>query len=172
MTEAGKTAGIAIASLVLGIVGITCLGPLGAIPAVICGHVGLSRIKKSGGALQGQGLALAGLILGYVSIGLMIVLIPLYAAIAIPSFVKARDMSQQNACVNNMRMLDAAKEQVAMEEGLYEGATVTEDQISAYIKSGYQGLTCPKAGEYTLNPVGVSPECSVHGSLDETMGGY
>ena len=64
-----KTAGIAITSLVLGIVGLLTfwlcgLGLLCAIPAVICGHIGYARVKKSGGTLAGGRLAMAGLILG------------------------------------------------------------------------------------------------------------
>jgi hypothetical protein len=60
----GKTSGLAVASLVCGLV--PCLGGL---PAVICGHLGLSHIKR-GHAAKGKGLAMAGLILGYLSIAL------------------------------------------------------------------------------------------------------
>ena len=170
MTDAQrKTAGIAITSLVFGILGITCFGPLGAIPAVICGHIAKSRIKASAGMLQGDGLALAGLILGYVSIGLMVVLLPLYAAIAVPSFVKARDVAQRNACINNMRQLDAAKEQAALEHNYKTGETVSEQQVSEYLKTGFARLVCPKGGRYTINPVGQEPECSEHGSMSAAM---
>src|SRR5437879_8475097 len=79
-----KKSGLAIWSLVLGILSITCFSFLSGIPAVICGHMARSRIKNSGGALQGEGLALGGLITGYVSIAL-IPLIGLMAAIAIPN---------------------------------------------------------------------------------------
>ena len=73
-----KTSALAIWSLVLGIIGLlfllVCLGPLFAIPGVICGHLAWSRIKHSDGALTGQGMALAGLITGYLSIGLSVVI--------------------------------------------------------------------------------------------------
>lgn len=128
MTQ-GKTAGIAVTSLVLGILGLICLGPFAAIPAVICGHIAKSKIKEAAGALQGEGLALAGLILGYVGIGLSIVLIPLYAAIAIPSFMSARLTSQQNACINNLRQIEAAKDQYALENGLTNYAKITFAEI-------------------------------------------
>src|ERR1051325_10024332 len=74
-----KTSALAIVSLVLGIFGIVllCVGPLFAIPAIICGHVAYSRVKNSAGALSGRGLAMAGFIVGYVSLGLSILLIPL-----------------------------------------------------------------------------------------------
>lgn len=60
--------GTATASLVLGLLSFFCGGIMTAIPAVICGHVGLSRIKKSGGALSGNGQAIAGMIMGYLII--------------------------------------------------------------------------------------------------------
>ena len=66
----------AIWSLVLGILSFFCLGILGAIAAIICGHVARSSIRKSGGLLGGEKLALAGLILGYVSFVLNVILIP------------------------------------------------------------------------------------------------
>lgn len=62
--------GLCIASLVLGILGL-CNGVTG-IPAVICGHIGLSKVKRSGGAVGGRGMGIAGLVMGYLStIGLL-----------------------------------------------------------------------------------------------------
>ena len=165
-----KTAGIAITSLVFGILGLMCLGPLGAIPAVICGHIAKSKIKASAGVLQGDGLALAGLILGYVSIGLLIVMLPIYASIAIPAFAKARDTAQRQVCINNMKQIDLAKKHAALEHNYSEGTTVPGDQISDQLKpSGLSGLKCPKGGSYTINPIGKAPSCSVHGELSTAM---
>src|SRR6266478_5667355 len=65
---APRTAPIAIVSLVLAILSFFCGAFLTAIPAIVCGHVAWSAIKKSGGALHGKGIATAGLILGYVAI--------------------------------------------------------------------------------------------------------
>jgi hypothetical protein len=56
--------GLAIASLVGGVLSLG-LGFLTGIPAVICGHLGRARIRKSGGGLRGKGMALAGVVLGY-----------------------------------------------------------------------------------------------------------
>jgi Domain of unknown function (DUF4190) len=66
--SAPRTAPIAIVSLVLAILSFFCGAFLTAIPAIVCGHVAWSAIKKSGGALHGKGIAMAGLILGYVAI--------------------------------------------------------------------------------------------------------
>lgn len=59
-----KTSKAAMTSLVLGILGFFSLF-VTAVPAVVCGHVGRARIRRSGGQLGGKGLAAAGLILGY-----------------------------------------------------------------------------------------------------------
>jgi hypothetical protein len=99
----------------------------------------------------------------------LIPFIGLLAAIAIPSFVKARNMSQRNACINNMRMIDAAKEQAALEHTYREGNTVPEQQVSEYLKNGFSGLVCPKGGRYTIKPVGEEPECSDHGPMSAAM---
>ena len=60
------TSGAAIASLILGILGFC--GGLTSLPAVICGHLGLARIKRSNGTMGGGGMAVAGLILGYLAL--------------------------------------------------------------------------------------------------------
>jgi hypothetical protein len=64
-----QTSGLAVWSLVLGILSLPCLSIFSAIPAVICGHKALSRINYSRGSLSGKGLAIAGLVTGYVGIG-------------------------------------------------------------------------------------------------------
>jgi len=80
-----QTAGEATASLVLGILSLIMFGILTAIPAVICGHIAKSKIKKDPDNLMGEGQALAGLIMGYITIGLSIlVTIAILAAVAIP----------------------------------------------------------------------------------------
>jgi len=71
-----KTDNLAICSLVLGILAFLGLGPLGGIPAIICGHVSRNSIKKSEGKLSGEGMALAGIILGYTILGLTILAVP------------------------------------------------------------------------------------------------
>ncbi len=157
MNENEKTPGIAITSLVMGILGLTCLGPLGAIPAIICGHIAKSRIKNSAGTLKGDGLALAGLILGYISIGLMVILLPLYAAIAIPAFVQARAKTQENACINNLRQISGAKDQYALEHDRKPPTTIT-DLVPIYI---HRDPRCPAGGQYTIGSMEQDPECNL-----------
>ena len=86
-----KTSALAVWSLVLGILSLLCVGFFAGIPAIICGHMGRSRIKQSSGALTGGGMALTGLILGY--IGTVIVTISIVAAVAVPNFIAYRDKS-------------------------------------------------------------------------------
>jgi hypothetical protein len=156
-----KNCGLATWSLVLGILGMTCFWPLAAIPAVICGHMAYSRIKRSAGTLTGEGLALAGLIIGYVGIAFSILLIPLMAAIAIPNFVKARQTAQMNACINNLRQIDGAIQMWALENKKTEDATVTYNDIRPYLKTT---VFCPAGGtrfsdSYSITTVRQKPKC-------------
>ena len=155
-----KNCGLAIWSLVLGILSLTCFYLLTAIPAVICGHTALSRIKRSGGALTGDGLAIGGLVTGYLGIALSIFLIPLLVAIAIPNFVRARNTTQMNACINNLRQIDGAKHGWALENKKQPGEPVDESAINVYIKNGARPV-CPAGGIYTYGAVGEDPICSV-----------
>ncbi len=71
-----RTAPAAIWSLVLAVLSFPFGSLLTAIPAVICGHIARSKIRKSGGALGGKGIATAGLILGYIMLALWVAYIP------------------------------------------------------------------------------------------------
>lgn len=155
-----KNSGLAIWSLVLGILSLTCFYILTAIPAVICGHVAMSRIKRSGGALCGNGLAIAGLVTGYLGIALSLVVLPMLLAIAIPNFVKARNTAMMNACISNLRQIDGMKQQWALENKKEATDTPTQDDFKVYIKNN-QFPICPEGGTYQINPVGKDPTCSI-----------
>ena len=76
-----RNSGLAITSFVLALVSFCGFGILTSIPAVICGHLALSKISQSNSAIGGRGLAMAGLIIGYIVIALnIIVAIVLLAA--------------------------------------------------------------------------------------------
>jgi hypothetical protein len=152
--------------LALGILGLglllLCIGPIFAIPAVICGHVAYSRINRSGGELAGQGMALAGLITGYISVALSLFVIPMLIAIAVPNFVRARKVSQTNACIRNLKAIDAAKHEWAREKWKKAEDTPTLADLVPYAP-GIESLKCPVDGTYTLNSVGEKPTCTVEG---------
>lgn len=77
-----KNSSAAVWSLVLGILSLVLLGPLAAIPAIICGHLSRRDIRRSNGALAGGGMALAGLIMGYLAIVATIIWIAVFGVLA------------------------------------------------------------------------------------------
>jgi hypothetical protein len=160
-----RTSSLAIWSLVLGILGVVllviCIGPLFAIPAVICGHMAYSRIKRSAGTLKGDGLALGGMVTGYVCLALALVWVPLMAAIAIPNFVKARETAQKNMCLKNLRRIEGAKEVWALRNNGDTNSTPTMQDLSPFLKGNVIRLECPAGGTYSINKVGVPPSCSI-----------
>src|ERR1035441_6522865 len=87
-----------------------------------------------------------------VEIMIVVAIIGLLAAIAIPNFVKARATSQQNACINNLRQLDGAANEFALEKGKSTGAAITMNtDLMPYIKLNTAGSLppCPAGGVYT-----------------------
>ena len=98
-----------------------------------------------------------------VEIMIVVAIIGLLAAIAIPNFVKARSTSQANACINNLRKLDAAVNQWALELRQVTGATVTTANIAPYIKLTSTGSLppCPASGTYAVTVVGTNPTCTL-----------
>ena len=98
-----------------------------------------------------------------VEIMIVVAIIGLLAAIAIPSFVHARATSQANACINNLRQIESAVQQVAIQNGLHVGDTVNyPDDITPYIKlnSNLQIPGCPAGGNYSLATVGAIPQAT------------
>jgi type II secretory pathway pseudopilin PulG len=97
---------------------------------------------------------------------IVVAVIGILAAIAIPSFVKARDTVQRHACLSNLRLFDSAKEQAALELKRKEGDAMADSDIVNYLPDVNRArVVCPSGGTYTLHPVGRDPECSLHGSL-------
>jgi len=100
-----------------------------------------------------------------VEIMIVVAIIGLLAAIAIPNFVKARATSQQNACINNMRQITAAVNEWALETGQQTGATVNNANLTPYIQlnSNSSIPPCPAGGTYALGAVGNLPQvtCSL-----------
>ena len=104
-----------------------------------------------------------------VEIMIVVAIIGLLAAIAIPNFVKARATSQANACINNLRQIDSAVNQMAIERGLQTGANFNfPNDILPYIKTTVNGRLppCPAGGDYGSGSIGVSqPTCSLGTSV-------
>ncbi len=100
-----ETSGKAVVSLICGLLFFI---PFLFIAAIVFGHLALSEIRKSAGRLKGEGIAMAGLVLGYIWMaGIPMVLI--IAAIAIPNLLRARIAANESSAVGAMRMLEAAE---------------------------------------------------------------
>jgi prepilin-type N-terminal cleavage/methylation domain-containing protein len=99
-----------------------------------------------------------------VEIMIVVAIIGLLAAIAIPNFVKARTTSQQNACINNLRQYDGAVQQWALENKKQSTDVYTLTSIQPYVKldSNNQLPACPAGGNYTAGAtVANQPTCSL-----------
>jgi len=99
-----------------------------------------------------------------VEIMIVVAIIGLLAAIAIPSFVNSRNTSRKYACINNLRQIDGAKEQWAMANNVGTGNTGatwgTLVGAAGYIKAS---PACAAGGTYTIAAIGTSPSCSTTG---------
>lgn len=100
-----------------------------------------------------------------VEIMIVVAIIGLLATIAIPNFVRARATAQKNACINNLRQLDGAIQQWAIEFNRGSNSPVTLDEIKPYIKlTSLQLLPpCPGGGTYSVTSVGANPACTLSG---------
>jgi prepilin-type N-terminal cleavage/methylation domain-containing protein len=100
-----------------------------------------------------------------VEIMIVVAIIGLLAAIAIPNFVKARATSQANACINNLRQLDGAANQFALEARKKTGDSISyPNDLTPYIKLNASGSIpgCPAGGNYsTAFTIGGSPSCTL-----------
>jgi prepilin-type N-terminal cleavage/methylation domain-containing protein len=106
-----------------------------------------------------------------VEIMIVVAIIGVLAAIGIPSFLHARTRSQATACINNLRQIETAVQQVAIEKGLHVGDNVAwPTDVTAYIKLNAEGSIpgCPAGGEYSLQTVGAIPQavCSLGTTVD------
>jgi prepilin-type N-terminal cleavage/methylation domain-containing protein len=104
-----------------------------------------------------------------VEIMIVVAIIGLLAAIAIPNFVKARTTSQQNACINNLRLIDSSKQQWALEQRKQSTNTPQGTDLQPYLGRGANGElpTCPVdpqnafSSSYVVNNVGSKPTCNI-----------
>lgn len=103
--QAQETSGQAIGSLISGVFGLLFFPA--SLVAIILGHISRSTIRKSNGRVGGSGMALAGLILGYVGITILPLLI--VAAIAIPNLLRARMAANESSAVASIRTLANAE---------------------------------------------------------------
>jgi len=105
-----------------------------------------------------------------VEIMIVVAIIGLLAAIAIPNFVKARTTAQMNACINNLRQIDAAIQQYALENNAGATTGVDSTKITPYLGRGSGSIAtvvCPAdptktfASSYTISDVATKPLCKI-----------
>jgi len=96
-----------------------------------------------------------------VEIMIVVAIIGLLAAIAIPNFIKARQASQKAACVANLRTIDGTKATWALEAKKNNSDVPTDTDLfgpASYIR---EKPSCPAGGAYSLNEVAAKPTCTI-----------
>ena len=96
-----------------------------------------------------------------VEIMIVVAIIGLLAAIAIPNFIKARQASQKAACIANLKTMDGAKATWALEQKKNNADVPTDGDLfgaTTYIR---EKPGCPANGTYSLNQVDAKPTCTV-----------
>jgi hypothetical protein len=134
------TSGKALAAMLTGIFGLL-LFPL-AIVAIILGHMSRSEIRKSNGHLKGDGMATAGLVMGYGAIA-VVTLILIMAAIAIPNLLRARIAANESSAVHLIRDINTAEVTYQM----------------TYPKVGYTCRLALSAATVSLHPAPSTRRC-------------
>ena len=97
-----------------------------------------------------------------IEIMIVVLIIGILLAIAVPNFVRAREASRAKACVANLKQIDSAKEQWAMDNRATTGGSAPAPSglsgSAGYIKTE---PACPSSGTYSSSAVGTSPSCTV-----------
>lgn len=96
---------------------------------------------------------------------IVVAIVGLLAVIAIPSYVRATEATRTSSCANNLRQIDAAKTQFAMENGKKTGDAIAATDLDPYLKRGYAGVICPAGGTYNIQILGTDPDCTVYDLL-------
>jgi prepilin-type N-terminal cleavage/methylation domain-containing protein len=107
---------------------------------------------------------------GFTLVEIMIVMsiMGIVVAIAIPGFFRQRHLSQQRSCQENLQKIGQAKEQYALENNIASGATVVETDLYYQNQSGYLKTLpkCPASGDYDYKTIGEDPSCTITDPFD------
>jgi prepilin-type N-terminal cleavage/methylation domain-containing protein len=96
-----------------------------------------------------------------VEIMIVVLIIGILLAIAVPNFIKARESSRAKSCVANLKQIESAKEQWAMDTKA--ATTASPGDTDLYGATNYVRTTpaCPSGGTYTINTMAVRPVCTI-----------
>ena len=104
-----------------------------------------------------------------VEIMIVVAIIGLLAAVAIPNLDHARRVAQAKACITNLVQINSAAEEFAMENGKKDGDAISyPTDLTPFIKlnSAHSIPSCPAGGTYSISAVGTSPVCSLGSTMD------
>ena len=90
----------------------------------------------------------------------VILLVGIIVVIVIPNFIRMKYETAANACVNNLRQIEGAKEQWALENNKHSNDIPTSAEIAVYLKDDKLPL-CPAGGTYTIGNLDENPKCSI-----------
>lgn len=153
MNPPAKTSGQAIASLIFGILSITCLWILGSIPAIILGIMAIRRVDQSGGTLKGRGLGIAGIATGGAGVILGLTPVAIIASMVVPVYTKVGERAEVSLHNAQMRQVLLACQSYASEhdgnhppslgeltkEGYLDDETLLSLKTTAERRSGTTG---------------------------------
>lgn len=101
---------------------------------------------------------------GFTLIEILVVssIVGLLAALATPYFVTARNTSRTAVCINNLRQIQAAKEQYAIFENAADDTEITNgSDLDPYLRGGFARLICPANGHYTVHTLDTNATCDI-----------
>lgn len=180
-----ETSGKAIGSLICGL--LFFIFPV-AVVAIILGHLSLSDIRKAAGRLTGQGIAIAGLVLGYLGIA-FIPFVLIIAAIAIPNLLRARMVANESSAAVSLRTINSAEfSYLSMYDNGYaptletlggaltgvadcSHAQLIDVALAGGLKSGYRFTYAPVFENYQAQSR-VSPEAASKGCVTPGISEY
>lgn len=135
---APKTSGLAIASLVCGVLGFFLCG-ISSLAGLIMGPMALSRINRSNGQLQGRGLAMGGIVVSAVTL----LLVPIMAAMLLPALSKAKSRATTVQCMNHVKQLSLGFMMYANDSNdTFPAGNVWCDKLMPYVQQA-QVYQCP-----------------------------